>query len=48
MERFKVQYAKSLNRLSMTFAEIFPVRVLVSLTSAGLLRNGRFLPARRT
>jgi hypothetical protein len=28
----------------MTFAEIFPVGVLVSLVSAGLLRNSRFLP----
>ncbi len=47
MERFKVQYAKPLYRLSMTFAEIFPVGLLVSLLSAGLLRNSRFLPARR-
>jgi hypothetical protein len=30
----------------MIFAEIFPVGVLVSLVSAGLLRNSRFLPAR--
>ena len=48
MERFKVQYANPLYRLPMTFAEIFPVGVLVSLVSAGLLRNRRFLPARRT
>jgi hypothetical protein len=27
--------------------EIVPVGVLVSLVSAGLLRNSRFLPARR-
>jgi Protein of unknown function (DUF4199) len=46
MERFKVQYANPLYRLPMTFAEIFPVGVLVSLVSAGLLRNSRFLPAR--
>jgi hypothetical protein len=31
----------------MTFVEIFPVGVLVSLVSAALLRNSRFLPARR-
>ncbi len=47
MEEFKVQYAKAAYRLPMTFAEIFPVGVLVSLVSAGLLRNPRFLPARR-
>ena len=47
MEAFKVQYADPLFRLPMTFAEIFPVGVLVSLVSAGLLRNNRFLPARR-
>ena len=47
MDRFKVQYANPLYRLPMTFAEIFPVGVLVSLVSAGLLRNSRFLPARR-
>ncbi len=47
MASFKVQYANPLYRLPMTFAEIFPVGVLVSLVSAGLLRNSRFLPARR-
>jgi hypothetical protein len=47
MEAFKVQYANPMFRLPMTFAEIFPVGVLVSLVSAGLLRNSRFLPARR-
>ena len=47
MERFKVDYANPLYRLPMVFAEIFPVGVLVSLVSAGLLRNSRFLPARR-
>jgi hypothetical protein len=47
METFKVQYANPMFRLPMTFAEIFPVGVLVSLVSAGLLRNSRFLPARR-
>lgn len=47
MAAFKVQYADPLFRLPMTFVEIFPVGVLVSLVSAALLRNPRFLPARR-
>ena len=47
MERFRVQYANPLYRVAMTFGEIFPVGLLVSLVSAGLLRNSRFLPARR-
>jgi hypothetical protein len=47
MERFKAQYANPLYRLPMVFAEIFPVGVLVSAVSAGLLRNSRFLPLRR-
>ena len=45
---FKAQYADPLFRLPMTFAEIFPVGVLVSAISAGLLRNHRFLAARGT
>jgi hypothetical protein len=47
MEHFKTMYANPLYRLPMTFAEIFPVGVLVSLISAALLRNSRVLPARR-
>jgi hypothetical protein len=47
MERFKAQYRNPLYRLPMTFAEIFPIGVLVSLISAALLRNSRFLPVRR-
>ncbi|MDB5693244.1 MAG: hypothetical protein JWO81_2307 [Alphaproteobacteria bacterium] len=47
MEHFKVQYANPLFRLPMTFIEIFPVGVLVSLVAAALLRNPRFLAARR-
>ena len=46
MEAFKTQYANPLFRLPMTFAEIFPVGVLVSLVSALVLRNPRVLPAR--
>jgi len=40
-------YANPLYRWTETFTEIFPVGVLVSLVSAGLLRNSRFLPARK-
>lgn len=47
MEQFKVQYANPLYRWPMTFIEIFPVGVLVSLISAALLRNSRFMPMRR-
>ncbi|MBL6614836.1 MAG: DUF4199 domain-containing protein [Alphaproteobacteria bacterium] len=44
---FQRQYADPLFRFPMTFIEIFPVGVLVSLICAGLLCNSRFLPARR-
>ncbi len=47
MEAFKADYANPLYRLPMTFTEIFPVGLLMSLVSAGLLRNSRFLPTRR-
>lgn len=47
LARFRTQYANPLYRLPMTFSEIFPVGLLVSLVSAALLRNPRFLPARR-
>ena len=47
MEQFQVQYANPLFRLPMTFVELFPVGVLVSAVSAGLLRNRRFMAARR-
>ncbi|HRD27327.1 MAG TPA: DUF4199 domain-containing protein [Caulobacter sp.] len=43
-ETFRTQYASPLFRLPMTFIEIFPVGVVVSLVTAGLLRNSRFLP----
>ena len=46
MEQFKIQYANPLYRWPETFAEVFPVGVIVSLISAGLLRNSRFMPAR--
>ncbi|PHY17130.1 DUF4199 domain-containing protein [Caulobacter sp. BP25] len=46
LEAIKRSYANPLYRLPMTFAEIFPVGLLVALVSAALLRNPRFLPAR--
>ena len=46
MDALRTSYADPLFRLPMTFAEIFPVGVLVSLVTAALLRNPRFLPAR--
>jgi len=47
MEDFKTQYANPLFRLPMTFIEIFPIGVLVSLAAAAMFRNSRFLAARR-
>ncbi len=47
MDSFKKQYADPLYRLPMTFTEIFPIGVLVSLIAAGLLRNRRFLAVQR-
>ena len=47
MQQFKMQYANPLYRWPMTFIEIFPVGVLVSLISAALLRNSRFMPLKR-
>jgi hypothetical protein len=46
MDEFRRQYANPLFRLPVTFIEIFPVGLVVSLISAALLRNSRFLPAR--
>jgi hypothetical protein len=46
MAKFAADYRNPLIRAPMTFVEIFPVGVLVSLVSAGLLRNPKFLPAR--
>ncbi len=48
MDKMKADYANPLFRWPMVFLEIFPVGVLVSLVSAGLLRNPRFLPAQRS
>lgn len=46
VEKFTSQYRNPLYRFPVTFMEIFPVGVLVTLVSAALLRNSRFLPAR--
>ena len=45
-ESFVRIYANPLYRMSVTFVEMFPVGVLISLISAALLRNSRLLPAR--
>lgn len=46
MENMTANYAKPYFRLPMTFLEIFPVGLIVSLISAALLRNPKILPAR--
>lgn len=43
---FAEMYANPLMRVPITFVEMFPLGVVISLISAGLLRNSRFLPAR--
>lgn len=45
MGEFRQQYANPFFRMPITFIEIFPVGVLISLISAALLRNPRVLPA---
>ena len=47
VEAMRVGYHNPLIRLPMTMTEIAPVGVLVSLVTAALLRNARFMPARR-
>jgi hypothetical protein len=44
---FLVTYDNPLVRLPMSFVEMFPIGAVISLVSAALLRNSRFLPARR-
>ncbi|HEX7047382.1 MAG TPA: DUF4199 domain-containing protein [Gammaproteobacteria bacterium] len=41
METLREQYANPLFRLPMTFLEIFPVGLLVTLVSAAILRNSK-------
>jgi hypothetical protein len=45
---FVQMYRNPLYRMPITFIEMFPVGVLVSLISAAVLRNSRVLPARVT
>jgi len=45
METMKQSYANPLFRLPITFLEIFPVGLLITLISAALLRRSSFLPA---
>jgi hypothetical protein len=45
-EAFTRMYANPLVRFPITFVEMFPIGVLISLIAAALLRNSRFLPAR--
>lgn len=47
LESLRANYANPLFRIPMTFLEIFPVGLLVSLVSALLLRNPKLLPATR-
>ena len=44
MDEMKANYAKPWFRLPITFSEIFPVGLLISLISATLLRNPNILP----
>ena len=46
MRSLAEMYRNPLFRLPMTFAEIFPVGLVVALVSAALLRNPKLLPAR--
>jgi len=45
LEYFAGIYKKPLYRIPITFSEIFPVGLLISLVSAALLKNSRLLPA---
>lgn len=45
MATLESRYASPLFRLPMTFLEIFPVGVLITLIAAAILRNPRALPA---
>lgn len=46
MAAMKAMYANPVMRMGMTLTEILPVGFLVSLVTAALLRNSRFMPAR--
>lgn len=46
-ESFATMYRNPWIRMPITFIEMFPVGLLISLISAAILRNSRVLPARR-
>jgi hypothetical protein len=46
LNEMKDAYRNPLFRLPMTFAEIFPMGLLIALISAAILRNPKILPAR--
>jgi len=46
-ESFATMYKNPLYRMPMTFIEMFPVGLLISLITAAILRNSRVLPAQR-
>ncbi len=48
MEQMKERYGNVLFRLPMTFTEIFPVGLLISLISAVLFRNPEFLASKQS
>jgi hypothetical protein len=43
---FAAMYSNPVIRVGITFIEMFPIGVVISIISAALLRNSRFLPAR--
>ena len=43
---FAEMYSNPVIRMGITFVEMFPIGVVISLISAALLRNSRFMPAR--
>ena len=45
-QAFADMYANPFIRMGMTFIEMFPIGIVISLISAALLHNSRFLPAR--
>ena len=45
METLTKRYGNPLFRLPMTFLEIFPVGLLITLVSAAVLRKSEFAPA---
>ena len=45
-DSFATMYKNPLYRMPMTFIEMFPVGLLISLITAGILRNSRVLPSR--